>query len=105
MKKIVLVISGSVAAKKIYELLELFKEKKIFITCVLTNSATKFVDKQKIRKITKNKIYYRDSYNYDHINLSRNNDAVLICPASANIIAKCAQGLADDFASTFLFPT
>ena len=102
MKKIVLVISGSVAAKKIYELLELFIEKKIFITCVLTNSATKFVDKQKIRKITKNKIYYRDSYNYDHINLSRNNDAVLICPASANIIAKCAQGLADDFASTFL---
>ena len=58
MKKIVLVISGSVAAKKIYELLELFIEKKIFITCVLTNSATKFVDKQKIRKITKNKIYY-----------------------------------------------
>ena len=58
MKKIVLVISGSVAAKKIYKLLEWFKEKKIFITCVLANSATKFVEKQKIRKITKNKIYY-----------------------------------------------
>jgi|TARA_B100002003_G_scaffold198496_1_gene189186 phosphopantothenoylcysteine decarboxylase/phosphopantothenate--cysteine ligase len=102
MKKIVLIISGSIAAKKIYELIKLFDTKKIMVTCVLTNSAIKFVNKNKLKKISNNKIYYKNLFNYDHINLSRNHDVVLICPASANIIAKCAQGFADDFASTFL---
>ena len=92
MKKIVLIISGSIAAKKIYELIKLFDTKKIMVTCVLTNSAIKFVNKNKLKKISNNKIYYKNLFNYDHINLSRNHDVVLICPASANIIAKCAQG-------------
>ena len=102
MKKIIVVISGSIAAKKNYELFSLLKLKKIEITCVLTQAANKFVNKKNLVKIVGRKIYYEDKFNYDHIELSRTNDAILICPASANIIAKYNQGIADEFALSLL---
>ncbi len=105
MKKILLIVTGSIAAIKIPDLIRRGKEADFDITCVLTKSASQFVAAPALAYLSGNKVYENDFSVSDetgmaHIDLSRKNDLVLVAPASANFLAKMANGLCDDLAST-----
>ncbi len=110
MKKILLIISGSIAAYKVFELISLLKNKSVDVTCVLTKSAEKFITPLSLGSVTGNKVYtdlfsLTDEIEMGHIALSRMADLVVVAPASADIIAKIASGHADDLATTLLLAT
>ena len=102
-KNILLIISGSIAGYKALELIRLLKQKNYQIDCVLTNSAKQFVTPLSVQSLT-GTIIYDDMFaaSMPHIKLSRDHDLILVAPASANIIAKTAHGIADDLATTLL---
>ncbi len=104
MKKILLIITGSIAAYKAVELIRLLQKKSYKVEVILTKSAQKFVTELLVASIAKNKIHtnlFDDGQNgMSHINLSRNNDLIIVAPASADFIAKMANGYGDDLAST-----
>ena len=108
-KKIVFILTGSISAYKTLDLLKNLVKKNFDIETILTKSGSKFVTPLSISSITKKKIHQNmfskkeEVVNYmEHIQLSRNSDLIVVCPASANIIAKLANGYADDLASTTL---
>ena len=103
--KILFIITGSIAVSKSYDILKILKEKKIEINCILTNNAKKLINIKKLKKNIIGNIYIdADEANQKmlHINLSRENDIVVVCPATANSIAKFANGYGDNLASTTL---
>ena len=103
--KLLFIISGSIAVKKCPIILKKLSDKKVHINCIITNSAKKMIDKKIIQKFIKGKIF-DDSSERDrkmlHITLTRKSDLVVVCPATANLIAKFSNGYADDLASTSL---
>ena len=103
--KLLFIISGSIAVKKCPIILKKLSDKKVHINCIITNSAKKMIDKKIIQKCIKGKIF-DDSSERDrkmlHITLTRKSDLVVVCPATANLIAKFSNGYADDLASTSL---
>ena len=103
--KILFIITGSVAISRCYEILEKLKNLKIEVDCTLTNNAKKLVSISKLRNNISGKVYTDLSEKKQkmlHINLSRKNDIVVVCPATANTIAKFANGYGDNLASTIL---
>ena len=105
LKKILLIITGGIAAYKSLELIRLLKNKEAEIKTVLTENGKEFVTPLSITSLTQNKVYEKlfDSKSeaeMDHISLSRWADLILIAPATANTISKLSYGLADDLAST-----
>ena len=103
--KILFIITGSVAVSRCYEILEKLKKHKVDVDCVLTTNAKKLVSISKLRNNITGKIYTDKSENKKkmlHINLSRKNDIIAVCPATANTIAKFANGYGDNLASTIL---
>ena len=103
--KILFIISGSVAIKKCEEIFEILSSKNISIDCIVTKNAKKMMNLKKLKKIISGKIYSDvDEKNNKmlHINLTRKNNLVIVCPATSNIIAKYSNGIADDLASTTL---
>lgn len=105
MKKILLIIAGSVASYKSMDLVRLLKKANYEVFCVLTKSAQEFITPLLATSLSGNKTYNElfdvdDEINMGHINLSRQVDLVVVAPATANFIAKISQGLADDLAST-----
>ncbi len=103
--KILFIITGSIAVSKCYEILEKLKNCKVEIDCIITNNAKKLVNVAKLRKNITGKIYSDSSENKQkmlHINLSRKNDILVVCPATANTIAKFANGYGDNLALTTL---
>ena len=107
MKKILFIISGSISAYKSLDLLKDLQNKDYGIEVILTNSGQKFITPLSLSSlINKNihiDIFSEKKNNYmKHINLSRDSDLIVVSPASANIIAKLANGYADDLASTTL---
>ena len=107
-KKILFILSGSISAYKTLNLLRNLVKKNFEVETILTKSGSEFVSPLSISSITKRKIYQnmfskKKIVNHmEHIQLSRNSDLIVVCPASANIIAKLANGFADDLASTTL---
>ena len=106
-KKILLVICGGIAAYKSLEIIRQLKKNDATVKTILTKSAEKFVTKLSIVSLSQNKVYNDlfDSENeleMDHISLSRWADLILVVPATANMISKISQGLADDLASTVI---
>ncbi len=104
---VLFIISGSIAAEKALSAVRLLTKKKINITIVLTKNAEEFISAEQCEKVTGNKVYRelfasKGADKMDHINLSRVNDVIVVAPASANIIARMAQGQAVDLASTIL---
>ncbi len=101
---ILLIITGSIACYKSMDLIRLLKKNNYNITCILTKSAQKFITPLLCSSLTNNNSY-TDLFNADdevkmgHIKLSRENDLIVVAPASANFIAKLANGYADDLAS------
>lgn len=109
-KQVLLIITGSIAAYKSLELIRLLKQKNINVVCVLTEAAKKFVTELSVASLSENNSYsdvfaLKDEMEMGHIRLSRESDLVLVAPASADIIAKMACGLAGDLASTVLLAT
>jgi phosphopantothenoylcysteine decarboxylase/phosphopantothenate--cysteine ligase len=108
MKKLLIIITGSIAAYKIPELIRLLVKKDYHVTCIVTDSAKEFVTPLTLATVSKNTVYdnmFLLNHEIEHINLARNPDLILVAPATANIIAKIANGIADDLASTTLLAT
>ena len=105
--KILLIISGSVAAYKACEIVRELKKKSHSVTCVLTKGGAEFITPLQLTSLSGTKTYSHlwsehDADGMEHIHLSRDADLVLVAPASADIIAKMAHGMADDLATTTL---
>ena len=107
-KKILIGITGSIAAYKIASLVSLLKKRKADIHVLMTNNATKFICPLTFESLTGNKVHL-DTFDLSpdqsihHITLVKNCDIFLIAPATANIIAKIVHGVADDMlTSTFI---
>ena len=99
------IISGSIAVKKCQIILEQLSRKKVHVDCIITNSAKKIIKKNLIQKCIKGKIFFDSSEKNKkmlHITLTRKSDLIVVCPATANLIAKFSHGYADDLASTSL---
>jgi phosphopantothenoylcysteine decarboxylase/phosphopantothenate--cysteine ligase len=104
-KKIVLGISGGIAAYKTPELARQLMQEGASIQVVMTEAATQFVTPVTMQALTGNPVYTSQwdnsiSNNMAHIELSRSADAIVIAPASADLMAKLSLGLADDLLST-----
>ncbi len=104
-KKILLIITGSIAAYKSMDLVRLLTKKSYDVTCVLTKAACEFITPLLASSLSGNKAYTElfssdDELEMGHINLSRNADLIVVAPASADFIAKMANGYADDLASS-----
>ena len=106
-KKILLIISGGIAAYKSLDLIRSFTKLQCEIKTILTKGGAEFVTPLSIASLSKNKVY-SDIYSVenesemDHISLSRWADLILVAPATSNIIAKMSQGISDDLATTVI---
>ena len=104
-KKILLIISGGIAAYKALDLIRSLIKIQCEVKTILTKGGAEFVTPLSIASLSKNKVY-SDMYSVenesemDHISLSRWADLILIAPATSNIIAKMSQGISDDLATT-----
>ena len=106
-KRILLVISGGIAAYKALELIRLLRKSGAAVRAVLTKVGAEFVTPLSVGALTEDKVYSElwsltDEAEMGHIRLSREADLIVIAPASADLLAKMANGLADDLASTML---
>lgn len=104
-KHIVLGVTGGVAAYKAAELARLLTQSGVEVQTVMTEAACQFVAPATFQSLTGRPVYTNlwetnASYNMAHINLSRDADMILVAPASADFIAKIANGLADDLLTT-----
>mgnify|MGYP001315487619 CR=1 FL=1 len=109
-ENILLIVSGGVAAYKSLELVRLLRQAYFTVVPVMTHSATKFVTPLSLSVLSGNKVQQLlhdvdTEMNFGHIELSRQSDLIVVAPATANIIAKAAHGLADDLASNILLAT
>ncbi len=108
--KILLIIGGGIAAYKASELIRLFRKAGHQVTPVLTAGGAHFVTPMTLAALAENPVYtslwdLKDESEMGHIQLSRAADVVLVCPATADLIAKMAAGIADDLATTLLLAT
>jgi phosphopantothenoylcysteine decarboxylase/phosphopantothenate--cysteine ligase len=109
-KRILLIVTGGIAAFKGLELVRLIKAHGSEVRAVLTESGSNFVGQLSLQAITEDKVYtdlfsLTDESEMGHIQLSRNADLILVAPATANLLAKMRAGIADDLASTVLLAT
>ena len=109
-KKILLIITGGIAAYKSLETIRGLIEEGCDVTCVLTKSGSEFVTPLSVESLSGNKVYtdlfnLNNEHEMGHIKLSRSADVILVAPATANIISKIAYGISDDLASTILTAT
>ncbi len=109
-KRILLIITGGIAAYKSLELIRTLAKRGIASRCVLTKGAQQFVTPLSVSALSGDKVYtdlfdLTDEAEMGHIELSRSADLVVVCPATADIIAKAAGGLATDLATTALLAT
>ncbi|HJS85425.1 MAG TPA: bifunctional phosphopantothenoylcysteine decarboxylase/phosphopantothenate--cysteine ligase CoaBC [Acetobacteraceae bacterium] len=109
-RRVLLIVSGGIAAYKALELIRLLRARGCAVTCVLTESGAQFVTPLSLQALSESKVYtdlfsLTDESEMGHIQLSRSADLVVVAPASANILARMAAGLADDLASTLLLAT
>lgn len=107
MKNFLLIITGSIAAYKSLELIRELRKSGHKVRCVMTKAAHEFVTPMSVAALSENPVYsdlfsLKDETEMGHIRLSREADLILVAPASADIMAKLAHGLADDLASTLL---
>jgi len=109
-KTILLVISGGIAAVKIPELIRRLRDQGQSVIPVMTKAAHEFVTPLSVSALAEHRVYtdlfdLTDEAEMGHIELSRSADIVLVAPGTANLVAKMANGFADDLASTLLLAT
>ena len=105
-----MVISGGIAAYKCPELVRRLRERKASVRCVMTRAAEEFVTPLTLSALSENPVHRNmfsltENNDISHIQLSREADVLVVAPATANLLAKMANGIADDLASTILLAT
>ena len=106
-KRLLLVISGGIAAYKSLDLIRRLRERGALVRAILTRGGAEFVTPLAVAALSENKVYQdlfslTDESEMGHIRLTRESDLIVVAPASADLLAKLANGLADDLASTTL---
>ena len=106
-KRILLIISGGIAAYKALELIRLIRRDGGAVRCILTKGGAQFVTPLSVAALSGEKVYddlfsLTDEAEMGHIRLSREADVVVVAPASADILAKMTAGMCDDLATTVL---
>lgn len=109
-KRILLIVAGGIAAFKSLELIRRLRERGASVRCVLTEAGAKFVTPLSLQALSEDKVYgdmfsLTDESEMGHIQLSRDADLLVVTPATADILARMAAGLADDLAATVLLAT
>lgn len=109
-KSILLIIGGGIAAYKCLELIRRLKEQNISVTPVLTKAGAEFVTPLSLATLAETQVHtdlfdLKNETEIGHIQLSRQADLVVVAPATADLMAKMANGLANDLASTLLLAT
>jgi len=108
--RILLVVGGGIAAYKACELVRLIRKGGGDVTCVLTEGGSHFVTAMALAALSENPVYtslfdLKNEVEMGHIQLSRQADLIVVCPATADLLAKMAAGIADDLATTLLLAT
>ncbi len=108
--RILLVIGGGIAAYKSCELVRLIRKNGGDVTCVLTDGGAQFVTPMALAALSENEVHttlwnLKNEVEMGHIQLSREADLVVVCPATANMLAKMSAGIADDLATTLILAT
>ncbi|HJS11028.1 bifunctional phosphopantothenoylcysteine decarboxylase/phosphopantothenate synthase [Sphingopyxis sp.] len=108
--RILLIIGGGIAAYKSIELVRLLRKAGYIVRCVVTRAGEQFVTPLTLAALSENKVYtnlfdLKDEVEMGHIQLSREADLVVVAPATADLLAKMAAGIADDLATTLLLAT
>ncbi len=108
--RILLIVGGGIAAYKACELVRLIRKGGGDVTCVLTEGGSKFITAMTLAALSENPVHttlwdLTNEVEMGHIQLSRSADLVVVCPATADLIAKMAHGIADDMATTLLLAT
>jgi phosphopantothenoylcysteine decarboxylase/phosphopantothenate--cysteine ligase len=109
-KRILLIITGGIAAFKCHDLIRRLRERGAMVRCVLTAAGARFVTPLSLSALSEDKVYgdlfsLTDEHEMGHIELSRDADLLVVAPATADMLAKMANGIADDLASTVLLAT
>lgn len=110
MKRILLIVGGGIAAYKACELVRLCRKAGIGVKCVLTEGGAQFVTPMTLGALSENFVHttlwdLKDEAEIGHIQLSREADLVVVAPATADLLAKMAAGIASDLATTLLLAT
>ncbi|MFZ1744176.1 MAG: flavoprotein, partial [Pontixanthobacter sp.] len=108
--KVLLVVGGGIAAYKSCELVRLIRKGGGEVTCVVTQGGQQFVTPMALAALSENPVYttlwdLKNEAEMGHIQLSREADLVVVCPATADLMAKMAAGIADDLATTLILAT
>jgi flavoprotein len=108
--RILLIIGGGIAAYKACELIRLIRKGGGSVTCVLTEGGAHFVTAMTLAALSENPVHttlwdLKNEVEMGHIQLSRQADLVVVCPATADLMARMAAGIADDLATTLLLAT
>jgi phosphopantothenoylcysteine decarboxylase/phosphopantothenate--cysteine ligase len=109
-KRILLIVAGGIAAFKAQELIRKLRGRGASVRCVLTEAGARFVTPLSLQALSEDRVYgdifsLTDESEMGHIQLSRDADLLVVAPATANLLARMAAGLADDLASTVLLAT
>jgi len=108
--RILLVVGGGIAAYKSCELIRLIRKGGGDVTCVLTEGGAQFITPMTLAALSENKVYsslwdLKNEAEMGHIQLSREAELVVVCPATADLMAKMAAGIADDLGTTLILAT
>ncbi|MGV3731311.1 MAG: bifunctional phosphopantothenoylcysteine decarboxylase/phosphopantothenate--cysteine ligase CoaBC [Sphingopyxis sp.] len=108
--RVLLIVGGGIAAYKSIELVRLLRKAGMTVRCVLTRAGAQFVTPLTLAALSENKVYtdlfdLKDEVEMGHIQLSREADLVVVAPATADLMARMAAGIADDLATTLLLAT
>ncbi|MFN3515547.1 MAG: bifunctional phosphopantothenoylcysteine decarboxylase/phosphopantothenate--cysteine ligase CoaBC [Novosphingobium sp.] len=108
--RILLVVGGGIAAYKACELIRLIRKGGGDVTCVLTEGGARFITAMTLAALSENPVHttlwdLTNEVEMGHIQLSRSADLVVVCPATADLLARMAHGIADDLATTLLLAT
>jgi phosphopantothenoylcysteine decarboxylase/phosphopantothenate--cysteine ligase len=109
-KRILLIVGGGIAAYKACELVRLIRKAGGSVRCVLTAGGAQFVTAMTLAALSEQEVHtslwdLKNEAEMGHIRLSREADVVVVCPATADLVAKMAAGIADDLATTLLLAT
>jgi phosphopantothenoylcysteine decarboxylase / phosphopantothenate---cysteine ligase len=109
-KRVLLIVGGGIAAYKCLELVRLLDKANVATRAILTAAGAQFVTPLSLGSLTRDTVYQElfsltDEASMGHIELSRSADLVVVAPATADLMAKAANGLANDLASTALLAT
>jgi phosphopantothenoylcysteine decarboxylase/phosphopantothenate--cysteine ligase len=109
-RKILLIVGGGIAAYKACELIRLIRKAGGSVRCVLTSGGAQFITPMTLAALSEQQVFtslfdLKDEAEMGHIQLSREADLVVVAPATADLMAKMAAGIADDLATTLLLAT